>query len=169
MRFLRGLIIALIGFSIVFGACNAKENKEDLLKQKAEAARNLSIFNQAKREAKSTYPAFIRQFENKKKSRAYNYSIRMAFNSFEGEEYVWLNDLRYDQGLLYGIVSKNPKNTKVVKKGDKVKIDETQLVDWMYFYRDKLHGGFTIKAARNQMTAAQKAKFDKSFPVKIEG
>jgi len=166
MRLLKILFFPLL-FLVLITACNAKENKNERKQQKIEAAKKLSIFNEARRQAKSTFPTFIRKFDNKKKSRAYNYSVRMAFNTFDGEEYVWLNSLRYENGTLFGIVSNEPKRLDGIKKGDKIKIEDSNLVDWMYFYKDKLYGGYTIKAARNEMTAAERAKFDKSFPVKI--
>jgi len=169
MKFIKKLFFIPLLFIVVLTACNAKENKQETKQKKIEAAKKLSIFNEARREAKSTFPTFLRKLNNKEKSRAYNYSVRLAFNTFGGEEYVWLNSLRYEEGVLFGLISNEPKRLQNIKKGDKIKIEETQLVDWMYFYKDKLYGGFTIRAARNEMTAAEKAKFDKSFPVKIEG
>ena len=149
---------------VAFTACDTqKAKKQEIKGKKIEAAKNMSIFNEAKRDAQKSYPTFLREFDNKKKSRAYNYSIRMSFQGFNTQEFLWLENLRYEIGVLNGIVSSDPKAITDVKKGDKLAIVPSRIVDWMFIKQDTLHGGYTIKVTRDQLTGEARKKFDKNF------
>lgn len=156
-------------------ACN--QNADAAKKSKTAKAENASKLNKTTERAiekgidkakKSLQKDFLDVFESKD-DKNYNYSIKMAFRSFTEEEHIWLDNIRYDNSnTLIGFLANEPKKLTHIKAGDQLKIVFEDIVDWMYLRDDVLHGGYTIKAVRENMTSAQKAAFDEKSGFKIE-
>lgn len=82
-----------------------------------------------------------------------------------GYEYLWLEVFKHKNGLYYGIVANTPVYTKLVKENDTVAVPADSVYDWMYYQAGRLHGGYTIRALRNNMTPEERKEFDTETPI----
>ncbi len=64
----------------------------------------------------------------------------------DGEEFIWLNDVRINGDGFEGRVNNEPVNSVGIAMGQVVKISRDELVDWMFMSKGKLRGGYTIVA-----------------------
>ncbi len=95
-------------------------------------------------------------------------SIKLKFNVANGGfEYIWATDLTYENGNYYGIVDA-PQLTTEVKDGEKIKINENMIADWMYAEDGILVGGLTLRLIRDRMSPEDREQLDAEFPFLIE-
>lgn len=96
----------------------------------------------------------------------YDGSLKVRFlypgNSYE---YLWLALFKHEKGIYYGIVANTPVYTQLVKENDTVAVPADSVYDWMYWKAGKLHGGYTIRALRNNMTPEERKEFDTQTPI----
>ena len=52
--------------------------------------------------------------------------------------------------------------------GQAITVDTSKIADWMYVESNKLVGGFTLRAIRDQLSGEQRAAFEKSMWFKFE-
>ena len=161
-------IIIVFAVLICFSSCkDAAIKKEAANKKSMQLAENDKVVKEAIKEAKKGISGFYKVFDEQD-PKNYNYSIKMAFNDFKKTEHIWLDNLKYENGTLYGFVANSPKHVPHIKNGDKIPIEGDKIVDWMYLRNDYLQGGYTIKALRKNMTAKQKKAFDTKVGFKIK-
>jgi len=160
------ILFSLIIFSIV--SCNETNLKKEAANKKTiQLQENDTAIKDAIKEAKKGVTDFYKLFE-KQDPKNYNYSVKMAFNDFKKTEHIWLDNLKYENGTLYGFVANSPKHVPHIKSGDKIPIEGDKIVDWMYLRNDYLQGGYTIKAIRKNMSPEQKKAFDTKVGFKIK-
>lgn len=103
--------------------------------------------------AKNTLWYFINCLEKKND----NYSS-IKFKNNEGT-YVWLENLKYENGFFHGTLTENQESEK---------ISEENIIDWMIVDDNRLIGGYTIRYFRNGLTKEERINFDIDFGLKID-
>lgn len=104
------------------------------------------------------------------KSRVYNsfsLKVRFTYNDNNNGEHIWFSNIAKVNNEYIGIVNNEPEYVSNLKLGDTLQINKADISDWMYFDKDILRGGFTIKLLRKRMTPSERAEFDSSRTYKI--
>ncbi|MEO8239118.1 MAG: DUF2314 domain-containing protein [Flavobacterium sp.] len=112
-------------------------------------------------EAKQTLPEFYKALESKNTNQD-SFAIKIHFKVNNDGEHIWVNGLFKRDGEYFGVVDNLPELTKEVKQGDTIKIDSSNVSDWMYLDNGELKGGYTIRLLRNRMSEEERAEFDKT-------
>lgn len=78
-------------------------------------------------------------------------AVRAEFRDGDEIEYLWIDQLKYeagdtDIGTFSGVVRDPPQLLNNVRAGTPHTVSEDQIVDWMYVLRDRIVGGYTLKA-----------------------
>ena len=117
--------------------------------------------NAAILEAQETLPLFIQAFQNPKSTQTY-FGIKAKFPYGDGDsaEHLWLSDLSYKNNLFIGVVGNEPVYVKTIQMGDQISVSIADISDWMIIEENRLLGGFTIHALRNNLTPSEREKFD---------
>jgi uncharacterized protein YegJ (DUF2314 family) len=123
--------------------------------------------NAAIAEAIKTYPEFERIVANPGASET-DFSVKMHFEYDGGNEHMWLNDLHFKNGRLYGILDSEPMYIENLQPGDTLPINKGSVSDWFYAKNGKLIGGYTIRVVYNNLGEEDKIEFEKSFPFEFE-
>jgi uncharacterized protein YegJ (DUF2314 family) len=123
--------------------------------------------NNAIDNAKKTFGEFDSAFKSNKFDTS-TFAIKVRFETDDGGEHIWATSLIIKDGNYFGIIDDLPEVTTKVKQGDRVKITNENLSDWMYSDNGVLRGGFTIKVLRNYMSPEEKKQFDSNFSFRIE-
>jgi len=99
-----------------------------------------------------------------------NFAIKKAFRSNEGDEFIWISPVLFskEKNKYVGIVNSPPLHTKEVKQDEVVEIGKNEISDWMYFDRDILQGGYTIRLLRNRMSPEDRKRFDDESGYRFE-
>ena len=78
-------------------------------------------------------------------------------------EHVWLVDLRYQGGMIYGALGNEPLQLENWRLGDAAMVDPSEITDWLLIDENGLQGGYTLRASRERMTPQERERFDADF------
>lgn len=123
--------------------------------------------NEAIDKAQKTFNNFIVILKTNDKAIQYS-SIKMKFKSKDGNEYIWLDDIEFDENKIIGTIGNVPDKVDSIKLGDKIIVDHNRIADWFYVSNGKLHGGYTIRVLRSRMNKKQRKEFDQQYHVQFD-
>lgn len=104
--------------------------------------------------ARRTVSDFIQRLKHPQKYDE-SFSIKKKIQ-YHGEiEHFWLSNVTYRNGVFAGKIANQPELVKNVQFGDTVKVKETEISDWMWLNRGKMHGGYTLRAMLKYMSLNQ--------------
>jgi uncharacterized protein YegJ (DUF2314 family) len=99
-------------------------------------------------EARKTLPRFIRTMRNPQKGEK-QFRIKCPFEADRGSgfgrEYLWLADIRFENGNYYGAVASRPYYIRRLAPGSRTAFSMDDIADWMYVKDGKIAGGLSIK------------------------
>jgi len=78
-------------------------------------------------------------------------------------EHVWLVNLRYANGMIYGVLGNEPLQLEDWAPGDPAMVAPREITDWLLIEDSKILGGFTLRAARERLSPEQRERFDADF------
>jgi len=117
---------------------------------------------EATREARRTVDTFLAELA-RTQSPPSQAQLKVRIEEGDIVEHVWLIDLRYEKGMLYGALGNEPLRLREWKRGDPAMVDPAEITDWLLINDDGLQGGFTLRAARERISPAQLKSFNASF------
>jgi uncharacterized protein YegJ (DUF2314 family) len=85
----------------------------------------------------------------------------------ESPQDIWVDEVTYRDGVLRGSIGDDIPSLKL-ELGEKIKIEEEDIVDWAIVENGKLVGGYTIRLAVQRMSPAEKERFLETLPYTIE-
>ncbi len=118
--------------------------------------------------ARSTLGEFISALSDPRPGQVY-FSIKAPFTEGEHTEHMWLDDVRYEQGVFLGKVGNEPAFIRNPALGDEVRVAEGDISDWMIVESGRLLGGYTVRLERDRMSPQERREFDASVPFSFEG
>jgi uncharacterized protein YegJ (DUF2314 family) len=123
--------------------------------------------NAAIRDARRTVAKFIAALKSPKSSQA-GFSVKMRIDDGDAVEHFWLSQVSFEGTVFRGVIDNDPDTVTNVRLGDPERVKPSEISDWMYVDHGVLVGGYTIRALRARLPAAERAEFDRSLPFKIE-
>ena len=167
----------MFSVAILFIACDNKNVGTDAYKGLDKQKQELADLDSITQQARKTFDDFKIALELKDSTMS-NFIVKQEYLVKDGntdrQEHIWIRDVYYDNGVLKGIVDNQPVLTKEVKLNDTIVIDDKKISDWLFYKVEpkdtiaKVIGGYSIKFARNKMTDAEKAEFDKQYKAKFD-
>jgi uncharacterized protein YegJ (DUF2314 family) len=115
-------------------------------------------FQQAAERARSSLPVFRLRMKSASKSSFSMVKTRVV----DGGEamMMWLNNVK-EHGLdFHGTIFEIPSTWKNHKVGDVLTIAADTVLDWMIIDKEHLHGGFSIRVARQRKPENEREAFD---------
>ncbi len=88
-------------------------------------------------------------------------SVKVPVVEGDQVEHIWLSDIRFGEGQVYGSLGNTPLNLPSWSLGDPISIPLNQISDWMVVYEDRLIGGYTLFVARNRLQGGDLETFDR--------
>lgn len=161
MKLQQLLLYLLLGLAI---ACNSKTDKVTSveLTDVYNLSSNDEEMNSAIEKARQSVSQFWSAFESGDATLS-TFALKMAFpDAIGGHEHIWIVDLTREDNEYYGIVGNEPVNTTHVVIGQRIKIEESRISDWMYLKDNVLQGGYTLRVLRSRMTPEEQKQFDYS-------
>jgi uncharacterized protein YegJ (DUF2314 family) len=123
--------------------------------------------NAAIAEAVKTYPGFVRLLSAPDSS-VTHLSVKMFFAYDGGNEHMWVNELHFKDGKLFGVLDSDPMYVDHLKTGDTLLVNKDSVSDWLYVKNGKMVGGYTVIVTYNSLDSAEKKEFKASVPFAIE-
>ena len=124
--------------------------------------------NAAIAKAKESLPQFLAALKNPKASQS-NFAVKKPYETPNGgHEHMWITNVMEVDGMIEGIIADEAYDTKLVKQGQHVRIQPSDISDWLYVEDGYLVGGYTIRYFVGKMSSAEKQAFEQQMGVKIK-
>jgi uncharacterized protein YegJ (DUF2314 family) len=65
-------------------------------------------------------------------------------------EHIWIEDAGFEDDMIVGTVSSEPKQIPEIAKGDWITVSPDDISDWSYRQRERAFGGFTIRVMQRR-------------------
>jgi uncharacterized protein YegJ (DUF2314 family) len=127
-----------------------------------------AAMHQAVTEARRTVSKFIAALKHPRAGEQ-DFEVKKPFIQGNQVEHMWLADVQFVGNRFQGRIDNEPRKIHGPKMGQLVSVDPNEISDWMYIDQGRLIGGYTIRARYNQLSPAQKQRFDSSADFKISG
>ncbi len=170
-------IVLLFSVALLFIACDNKNAGTDAYKRIDKQKQELADLDSITQQARKSFDDFKLALELKDSTMS-NFIVKQEYivkdGNTERQEHIWIRDVYYDKGVLKGVIDNQPVLTKEVKLNDTIVIDDKKISDWLFYKVEpkdtiaRIIGGYSIKYARNKMTDAEKAEFDKQYKAKFD-
>lgn len=98
----------------------------------------------ASQHAQSQLDTFTTELANPKAGE--RFAVDGAFQTPSGNEYLWVADVTYANGVFTGRLDQVPIAFSGAKRGDTVTVARSNVYDWMIKDGDTIQGAFTQKA-----------------------
>lgn len=85
----------------------------------------------------------------------------------ESPQDIWVDEVTYTNGVFRGIVGDDIPALKL-EAGEKIEVEEEDIVDWMIVEDGKLVGGYTIRLAVQRMSPEERERFLETLDYSIE-
>lgn len=106
--------------------------------------------NYARQNARSTIGQFIYALQNPRAGQTL-FAVKAKFVDKNDVEYMWLTDLRYENGQFIGVVNNQPSVISNVRMGQEHAVPVYEIDDWMILDNDQIVGGYSVDfVARRQ-------------------
>ncbi|MEO5564012.1 MAG: DUF2314 domain-containing protein [Chitinophagaceae bacterium] len=125
------------------------------------------VMNLAIAKAKDSYNSFLDVIKGGDTTLD-DFGVKMGFETADGTEHMWLNQLHFENDTLFGVLDNDPVNATSFKAGDSLEIKKEMISDWLYVRNNKMVGGYTIKALYSGMDEEEKKEFKKNLGFEIE-
>jgi uncharacterized protein YegJ (DUF2314 family) len=146
--------LCFLVLSLLFFSCSRQDNYIASDKTTLHIDQSDTELERIARDARDTLPVFFRHMLRPAQDEGnfrVKYPIRADRESGFGMEQLWLSDIRYADGMYYGVVDNTPFYTASIKKGDTVAFSAEDITDWMYTSSEKIIGGRSIKYLLEQL------------------
>jgi uncharacterized protein YegJ (DUF2314 family) len=96
-------------------------------------------------EAHRRWPEFVAAFEGRDDEDDAPFLVKAPFSHHDFTEFMWVKVTGIENNVIYGRLGNEPANIPRLHEGDRVRVKEAEVNDWMYVSQGKHVGGFTLK------------------------
>ena len=117
--------------------------------------------------ARETVDTFVAALQNPQPSQS-SFSVKMPITDGPNTEHMWILPVRLENDQFVGQLNNEPDALQGKKLGDTVRVAKDKISDWMFTENRRLVGGYTLRVLRSNMSAAERAEFDKTVDFAVD-
>jgi uncharacterized protein YegJ (DUF2314 family) len=118
-------------------------------------------------QARSSLDTFIAKITTPHADRTF-VALKVRFTPpGESPQDIWVDEVTYTDGVLRGNVGDDIPALRL-EAGEKITVDEEDILDWMIVEDGKLIGGYTIRLAVQRMSPEERERFFETLDYTIE-
>jgi uncharacterized protein YegJ (DUF2314 family) len=122
---------------------------------------NNKTIQAAMENARATIDHFIRELQNT--IGEFEGSVKVKIEDDGEVEYMWLDQLSYDNGIFHGNINNDPQSVRNVKFGYPWQVHRDEIADWMYRKDGILYGNYTLKSSIQHLSEEKQLAALKEF------
>jgi uncharacterized protein YegJ (DUF2314 family) len=112
---------------------------------------------EAVRRAQASLPVFLAALRHPSPNQK-DFAVKKVFIQGEEVEHIWLSDVRWKKGKIYGRIDNRPLRIGGLKLGQWVSASPSEISDWMFLDHGKLVGGYTLQACSRALPRSERKK-----------
>lgn len=101
--------------------------------------------------ARETLSTFWSHFEARASGES-DFSLKVRIEDKHGVEHFWVTNIKRDRAQIWGVIGNDPDIVKSVKIGDRIRVKEADISDWLYMRNGKMIGNFTVRPLLPRMS-----------------
>ncbi len=148
-RYLLAWMLLLLTALAAAGCCGGGSAAVDIPEDDAEIAG-------ARYNARMSIGQFIVALGNPRPDQTL-FAVKTKFTDGEQVEYMWLTDLKYENGKFVGVVDNTPTLVGNVRRGDTYSISAHEVDDWMIVENEQIVGGFSVNVVNRRQFPEEEA------------
>jgi uncharacterized protein YegJ (DUF2314 family) len=110
------------------------------------------------KQARARLPEFLALARNPTPA-MHTFAVKVPIPTSHGNEYIWVTPFEIKGDDIVGRVSNQPRDTKSLKEGDRLKFKTSDVADWSYRLNGKRKGNFTSRAIAKRLPRAEAERF----------
>ena len=110
--------------------------------------------NAAIANARSSLPKFWQIYEHPEHGET-DFCLKVKITDKKSVEHFWLVDIETNSQGIFGTINNDPEFVHDVKFGDRIRIPEPDISDWLYLRDGKMVGNYTVRALFKKMSPAE--------------
>lgn len=135
---------------------------EDSFRMEAESA------SSATQQAQKSLNEFTQAIASEKPSYKY-FSIQIKQNIPDQDNYTWLHDVTYENGMFSGVMThEEARIANGLKADERLSITPAEVTDWSYIDGNKIIGSYMVRSIRDRMTADEREEHDAQVYAQIK-
>lgn len=116
--------------------------------------------NAAIESARQTYPQFLAAFRNAPQHTQENFAVKLGLETYSGgREHIWVDNLFFRDGRLYGHLANRPQNLPGMQLGSEVEVRADLVSDWTIHTVDGAYGSFTTRVMIERMSPREAQRY----------
>lgn len=128
---------------------------------------NDDVVAHAVERAKDSVDEFTTALGNPKPMQT-DFSVKVPIEDGGTIHFMWLQEITFDGSQFTGVLGSDASEMIEHKPGESLAVSAAEISDWMYVESNKLVGGFTLRAIRDQLTGDQRKAFENSMWFEFE-
>jgi uncharacterized protein YegJ (DUF2314 family) len=105
-------------------------------------------------EARNRLPEFVAALKSREGER---FALKARFKTWDGgSEQLWLDQVELAEDGFTGVAANRPRNVPGIRAGQRVLVEEEQVLDWMFRRGGRLVGAFTPRALDTWLEETQR-------------
>jgi len=118
-------------------------------------------------QARDSLDSFIAAIATPRADRTFAAVKVRFYPADEPTQDIWVDEVTYSGGVFRGSMGDDIPSLKL-EMGEKITVEEKDIVDWMIVEDGKLIGGYTIRLAVKRMSPEEKERFLKTLDYSID-
>lgn len=101
--------------------------------------------------ARETLPTFWRHFDARASGES-DFSLKVRIEDKNGVEHFWVTNIRREGSQIWGVIGNDPNIVTSVRSGDRIRVKEADISDWLYMRDGKMVGNYTVRPLLPKMS-----------------
>jgi len=148
------IALALVAGSLVLlTSCSSKDKTVSVPDDDPEMQAAIS-------KARASLPQFWQTFSAHSQGEK-GFALKVRIKDSNTTEHFWAIDLEHHESKTMGTINNDPNKVSTVKLGERIKIPEADISDWMYLRDGKVVGNYTLRPLLKKMPAKEAEQLSK--------
>lgn len=158
----------IFAFCLFLFACSERPAPTQISTSTATTQLDVDVeMESAFQEARNSLDVFIQKIGTPDPNRTF-VAVKVRFSPPDGlPQDIWVDEVTYADGSFRGNMGDDIPSLRL-EAGEKINIQEEDILDWMIVQDGKLIGGYTIRVAVQRMSPDEKERFLETLDYSIE-
>lgn len=142
---MKAVLTCLLSAALLFSGCLNPKGKDNTISVSGDDPEmNAAISN-----ARNTLPRFWTIHQAQPEDT--DFALKVRITDSGKVEHFWCVDIERTRDGIFGTIDNDPEIVRSVTNGQRIRIPEADISDWMYIVDNQIHGNYTLRVLLKQM------------------
>jgi len=147
------VLVLVAGSLLLLTSCSSKDKTINVDDDDPEM---LAAISKARESLPQFWQIFTAHSQGEK-----GFALKVRIKDGSTTEHFWAIDLEHHDSMTLGTINNDPNKVGTIKLGERIKIPEADISDWMYLRDGKVVGNYTLRPLLKKMPAKEAEQLSK--------